>query len=189
MNSPDPIKSIDKLKQIKEYLKEENTARNYLLFVLGINSALRISDLLGLKIKDTRKEDGSLKEHIYLRESKTSKEQKYHLSESAKEALRYYFDEVDPNQDDWLFPSQKGGHIGRTWAWTLVSRWGNKFDVEGICSPHSLRKTYGFMARKKFDMPIELIQSKFNHSSPGVTRRYVGIAEEEIAEMDRKVSL
>lgn len=190
MNTVEPIRSMQKIKEIKEYLREKEIPRNYLLFVLGINSALRISDMLGLKVKDVQNQDGTIKEKIYLRESKTNKEKTYTISQSAEDALGYYFSEVDTKQADWLFPSRTHDrHINRSWAWRLVKDWTEHVGLEGNYGTHSLRKTFGYMARKEFNEPIELIQAKFNHSSPAVTRRYIGIDDEEIAELEERVNL
>ena len=64
MNFVQPIRDPEQIQQIKEYLKEKN-ARNYILFVMGINTGLRISDILKLKVGDVQ---GS---HISMREIKT----------------------------------------------------------------------------------------------------------------------
>lgn len=50
MNFVQPIRDPEKIQQIKEYLKEKNE-RNYILFVMGINTGLRISDILKLKLE------------------------------------------------------------------------------------------------------------------------------------------
>jgi integrase len=52
MQFVEPIRDIKKVAQIKNMLRGENKVRDLLLFELGINSALRISDLLGIQIKD-----------------------------------------------------------------------------------------------------------------------------------------
>jgi len=189
LNTVEPIRDYEKIREIKEYLRENERPRNYLLFVFGINSALRISDLLSLKVEDMRKPSGEIRESIYLRESKTNKEKNYTLSNAAKDALRYYFELVEAGQSDWLFPSSKGGHIGRSWAWELINRWTSEVGLEGRYGCHSLRKSWGYHARVTEGAPIELIQAKLNHSNPAVTRRYIGIEQEEIAELERNVSL
>ena len=128
MKEVDPIRSKEEIEQMKEHFLEKQNIRNYLMFVLGINSALRISDLLSIQVKEVRKEDGGIRERLDLREGKTGKEKKYKISPSAKEALQFYFDNIDTNlfhghnklqSDDYLFASQRGPHtpINRSWAW------------------------------------------------------------------------
>ncbi len=63
MNFVQPIRDPEQIQQIKEYLKE-NSERNFILFVIGINTGLRISDILKLKIGDLK---GS---HISMREKR-----------------------------------------------------------------------------------------------------------------------
>lgn len=67
MNYVQPIRDPEKVQQIKEFFKEENH-RNYLLFLMGINTGIRISDILKLKVVDVK---GT---HIILREQKTGKQ-------------------------------------------------------------------------------------------------------------------
>lgn len=55
MNVVEPIKNLNDIQRIKDYLS--NNKRNYLLFSLGINSGLRISDILALDVKDVEKGD------------------------------------------------------------------------------------------------------------------------------------
>lgn len=54
---------------------------------------------------------------------------------------------------------------------------------------HTLRKTWGYQARKTFGIPIELIQAKYGHRSPAVTKQYIGITEDEIDTVEAKVNL
>ena len=67
MNSVEPIRNIDTLHAIYEYLKTENP-RNYMLFMFGTNTARRISDILPLRIRDVCD-----KNVFYIREKKTGK--------------------------------------------------------------------------------------------------------------------
>lgn len=199
MNTVEPIRDMDKINEIIEYLKENEGPRNYLLFTLGVNSALRISDLLSLQVNDVVNEDWTIKENIYIREGKTNKEKKYSLSNGAKKAVQYYIDNIyskkfhghsNLRQDDYLFASQRGPHdpMNRTWAWSLIQRWTEEVDLSGNYGAHSLRKSWGYHALRSFDAPIEMIQAKLNHSSPAVTRRYIGIQAEEISDLEKKVS-
>ena len=53
MKFVEPIRDKKQIKKVKQVLKQSNQ-RNYLLFVLGINSVLRNSDILKLKEKDVK---------------------------------------------------------------------------------------------------------------------------------------
>lgn len=71
MNFVEPIREIRKISQIKNILRADGNIRDLLLFELGINSALRISDLLRLRIKDLFENDGTPREFFDMKEAKT----------------------------------------------------------------------------------------------------------------------
>ena len=56
-------------------------------------------------------------------------------------------------------------------------------NLEGNYGAHSLRKTFGYIQRTKFGVGFELICKRFNHSSPSVTMRYLGIEDKEVLEI------
>ena len=91
MNTVEPIRDEKKIKTMKAVLKDDST-RNYLLFTLGINTGLRISDLLKLKIYDAVNNDGTIKDCIHIREKKTGKENQFVLNKTVKEAIQEYVD-------------------------------------------------------------------------------------------------
>ena len=122
MNYVEPIRSKTKLKQIRQYLLKNKSPRNYLLFVLGVNFALRISDLLSLKVKDVRESDGTSKEIFYIREQKTNKQKCIQINMVSEQALDYYFSKVDAKQNGWLFPGRGNKAMDRTWCWELINK-------------------------------------------------------------------
>jgi len=61
-------------------------------FTLGSNLTIRISDLLGLKVKDVKDKKGGLWDTIRIREQKTNREAKLAVNEASKEALELYFE-------------------------------------------------------------------------------------------------
>ena len=194
MNKVEPIRNPEKIAQIKNLLKAKDDPRDYLLFTLGINFALRIQDLLSLKVKDVLEvEDGKikLKEYVYLRERKTGKQKRIRINQSAREALEHYFSrvgEVDP--EDYLFRSHRSDKpLDRSRAYRLVREWTEAVGLtQGRYGTHSLRKTWGYQARKQ-GVPIELIMEKLGHSSPSVTKRYIGITDDEIEDVENHVNL
>jgi len=188
LNIVEPIRSKEKIEEIKQYLLENEPPRNYLFFVLGINFALRIGDFRPLKVKQVRNANGSIKKMFYIRESKTNKQKCVQINEASRQALNFYFSKVNAKQDDYLFQGRGYKPLDRAHLWELINKWVRKVGLEGKYGSHSLRKTFGYQARK-MGVPIELIQAKFNHSTPSVTRRYIGITGEEVAEVERTVNL
>ena len=93
-----PIRDVKQLDTIKKLLKQQSL-RDYCLFVLGINSGLRISDLLKLKISDIS-DKGKIKDRIRLREKKTNKFKDFPLSNSTKSALKEYLKTRHVNNEE-----------------------------------------------------------------------------------------
>lgn len=100
-----PIRDKKALDTMKKILRSNNL-RDYCLFILGINSGLRISDLLTLKVSDVCDEKGKIKDRIVIREKKTNKLKDFPLGETSKKALKEYVITLKPTQA--LFASRKG---------------------------------------------------------------------------------
>ena len=173
MEYVEPIRSKKQIAYIKHYLKCKNL-RNYLLFVLGINSGLRISDLLLLTIDDVKDKD-----RIILREKKTGKVKDFPLSETCKNAIKEYL-ETTKFSDGWLFRSKKGDRpISRIQAYRIINNAARFIGMQEAIGTHTLRKTFGYWAYKS-GVDVTKIQKLLNHSAPSVTLSYIGITKEEL---------
>ena len=172
MEFVEPIRDMRKIELVKVILKE-NGFRDYMLFLMGINSGLRISDILKLKVSDVRG-----KRYIEVKEQKTGKYRKFPITESFKAPLKEYI--TEKSSDEWLFCSQRGENaITRVQAYRIISQACEKAGITSRIGTHTLRKTFGchFYKEKK---DIALLQSILNHSSPSVTLRYIGINQDII---------
>jgi len=189
MNTVEPIRDRRKIETMKKLLKA-TSKRDYLLFVMGINTGLRISDLLKLKVEDVAGGNGKrIKDCVYIREKKTDKSKKFSLNKSCQDAIREYLAESGLKPGQYLFKSRKGEHpIDRTQAYRVINNAARQVGLEDHIGTHTLRKTFGYHARKQ-GTPIELLQKVFNHSSPSVTMRYIGITQDEIDEVYSFVNL
>ena len=179
MGTTQPIRNKETIEVIKKYFKENNV-RNYLLFVLGINTALRISDILKLKWKDIYDfKNDEIKSHIALVEQKTGKETLVAINQSVKAALETFRNTNKVRPDEFIFRSRKGENkpIGRTRAYTIFADAAKSLNIEKF-SCHSLRKTFGYHAWKKNQNPV-LLMEVYNHSSFAITRKYLGILQED----------
>jgi len=190
MTTVEPIRDPKRIVAIKIMLKDGKRPRDYLLFTLGINVALRISDLLALRVRKVLDHQGNIRESLHIRERKTGKEKKIRLNRSAKEALEYYFSKVEVRDgDEFLFKSLRSDQpLDRVRANYLVNKWTEDVGLQGKFGTHTLRKTWGYRARK-IGIPIELIQEKLGHRSPAVTRRYIGVTQDEVNDIEEKVCL
>lgn len=182
MRAVSPIKSLKDIEILKLYFKDRNL-RDYLLFIFGINTNLRIGDLLNLKLKDVHN-GKKIKEYIELREQKTNKLRKIPINENMNKAIKEYIKEENLKLEDYLFKSKKGQNkpISRQQAHYILSKAGEWCGIEEPISPHSLRKTWGYWAWKTGTDPM-LIMESLNHSTLTITKRYIGIMQEELDEV------
>ena len=196
MSTTQPIRSKRLLEQFKEYYQEENpNIRNYTLIILGLNTALRISDILSLRWGDSYDEKkGKLKEHIEVFEKKTGKSKIIALNTSTCNALyeykNYVFSHVPYNAKQYLFLSQKGDNIPicRSQAYRIIKQAANATGLYEHISCHSLRKTFGYHAWKQ-GIPPALLMDIYNHSSYKITKRYLCIEQDERDEVYKNISL
>ena len=178
MNTVYPIKDQKQLDLMKMYLRNKNK-RDYLMFMVGISSALRISDILKLKVQDvwTGKKP---QERIVLNEKKTGKSKIFPMTLNLQKAIKEYINKYDPEPGDYLFVSRKGNKpISRQHANRILS---TAADYIGIIEPtgtHSMRKTWGYWAYKS-GVGLAYIMEVLNHSSVSHTMRYLGITQEEL---------
>jgi site-specific recombinase XerD len=189
MNMVEPIRDKKKILAIKRNLKESGNDRNYLLFVMGVNTALRISDLLSIKVGDVIDKQGNIKDYLFIKEQKTGRNAKIYLNEVIKQALENFFESIkaiDP--DRYLFKSERSNKpLERVRVWVMIQDWVKEAGLEGErYGTHSLRKTWGYQARKQ-GASIEQISEKLGHKSVTVTKRYLGINQEEINNLEKEI--
>ena len=182
MEYVEPIRDKKKIEAMKKYLKGVNL-RDYLLFVLGINSGLRISDLLSLRVEDVRHA-----ERVVIRESKTGKTKDFPLSLGCKSAIQDYIKKIGLNSGP-LFPSRKGKDaLGRVQAYRILSEAAKAIGIKEAIGTHTLRKTFGYHAYKQ-GVDVTRIQKLLNHSCPSETLRYIGITKDELDDIYFKLEL
>lgn len=172
MNIVRPIIKDSKVIEIEEYLKANNT-RDYLLFLCGITTGLRISDILKLRVKDLLYQDT-----LYITEQKTNKQKEIAISNKLKKEVIKYC--KDKPENEYIFKSREGYNqpIGRNRAYKILHNAGKKCKVNNI-GTHSLRKTFGRKYYQKYK-DIESLRVFFNHSTITMTRRYIGVEQEII---------
>lgn len=173
-----PIRETKDIDSIKKLLSQNK--RDLLLFTMGINNGLRCGDLLKLKVKDVK--DLKPNDTLKIREQKTGKENILMVNKTTYKILKDYLDEQNPDEEDYLFQSRKGDNKHLTVSYTnlLVKNWCKSINLKGNYGTHSLRKTFGYIQRKKFGVGIEVLMKRFNHSSQYVTMRYLGIDDKEV---------
>lgn len=192
-----PIKSLDDIIRVSDHFITQGNYRNNLLFIMGINAGLRISDLLAMRFLDVLNSDCSIKNEITICEIKTRNTKKQRvlrhitINDSMKEAIKLYVDHTEVEMDDFLFKSQSNNSKNKN---KPMSRQGVQFvlgqtikdlDLNIRSGTHLLRKTFGYQFMEKYNgdhRAIHLLQNIFNHSHSSVTLRYIGITSEEISD-------
>jgi len=170
MKEVQPIREKEKIEEMKAELLKQGY-RDYMLFVIGINTGLRISDLLKLKVSDVKD-----KTHILLTEQKTSKTKRFLINSQLKQDIDKYINNM--GNDEYLFQSQKGDNkaISRVQAYRILNKAAEQVGLEEI-GTHTLRKTMGYWHYKQYK-DVALLQDIFNHSAPSVTLAYIGINQD-----------
>ena len=173
----EPIRSLEDIKAIKKLLA--NSPRDYLLFTMGINNGLRIGDLLQLKVKHVQGVKQG--DTVRVREQKTGKPNILVINKTTHKALQSYLSQANPDPEDYLLQSQKGSHpLTVSYANRLIKSWCKAINLQGNYGTHTLRKTFGYIQRVHYGVGYELLCRRYNHASPAVTMRYLGIQEQEI---------
>lgn len=150
---------------MKQALKRFCWERDYILFLLGINTGLRVTDLLELKIKEIRR-----KKKIVIKEGKTKKARTIYL-ENIYDELNDYISSLEGTE--WLFPSRKGDKaITRIQAYRQLNKAARMVDILDGIGTHTMRKTFGYWHYKQVKDVAEL-QKILNHSHPEITLKYI----------------
>lgn len=169
MKLVEPIRDMQKVKAFKSALLEKGS-RDYIMGLIGLNTGLRISDILDLKVGQVKN-----KKETVITEEKTGKKRKIYW-DSIYEEIQNYVE--NKNENDYLIASRQGGPLERTQAWRIIRAAGKKCNLLDL-GTHSLRKTFGYHYYKKTH-DVAMLMQIFNHSSPTITLRYIGINDEEI---------
>lgn len=181
MSATQPIRDKELLRNFKNYyLYVEPHYRNYALIITGLNTALRINDLLHLTW-DMLYNSDQVKKHLTLKEHKTGKYSRLLINSELQTLLkeyhrRYFSDSANP----YLFCSSRKVNepLSRYQAYRIIRHAAKQVGLTDHISCHSLRKTFGYQAWKQ-GTPPALLMSIYNHSSYQITRRYLCIEQDD----------
>ena len=178
METVDAIRDLKQINSIKMYLKQ-HSERDYLLFVFGINTGLKISDLLLIKVKDLFNPNGDVMDFYHYSDLDSERRKSVFLNKKVKEAIFEYFNVTNKEDQVFLFQSRKFKQpITRQQAYRIIHDAAINVGIEGRIGTNSLAKTFGFHAFKQ-GVSIALLQKHFNHATPSETLKFLGISKEE----------
>ncbi len=170
MSTVEPIRKIKDLRKVEKILSKNS--RNLLFFTIGINCGLRISDILALDVKDVQK-----KNYIEITEKKTRKFKKLIINSKLRPMLDDYT--KDKESDAPLFMTKFHNRLDRVAAYYIVKEACKEAGLDDKFGTHTMRKTFGYHHYKKYK-DVAMLQKLFNHSTPEVTLRYIGIEQDMI---------
>ncbi|MFL0163959.1 tyrosine-type recombinase/integrase [Candidatus Clostridium helianthi] len=175
-----PLKEKKQIDLVKMYLKSKSI-RNYLMFTMGISSALRISDILNLKVSDIY--DGKKpKEYIDVKEKKTGKSKRFATSPNLQKSIKEFVKAYELKQDEYVFVSRKSDNkpITRQRAVQILTE---ALDMCGLSDinfgSHGMRKTFAYHLWKR-GTDITFLMRLLNHSSPREVLHYISVEQEEL---------
>ena len=176
--------------------KRQIACRNKMLFLVGINIGLRSSDLCGLKYSFFMNDDGTFKEHYSLKPKKTRKTNKFvklYFNEVVKKSITEYITDYPiEDMEDYLFKSRKGGHIEEVVLGRIIKGAAEEAGIKQNINSHSLRKTFGrFVWHNAEDKnkALVILSTIFNHSSPAITSKYIGLTDDEVCDVFNDLNL
>lgn len=177
-----PIRTMEEIEEMKMAIKRGDKGtpkrsdlaeRDVLIFLIGINTGLRVGDLIKLKVGHVRNTDD-----FFIIEGKSNKRRKVSIG-----MLKNEINNFTKNKEDgeYLFKSQKGdNHLSTTQVYRILESAGRFLGRDDI-GTHTMRKTFGYHHYKNFK-DVAILQEIFNHSSPSITKGYIGISQDEIDE-------
>ncbi|GHU42674.1 site-specific integrase [Clostridia bacterium] len=225
MSTTQPIRNPKHVQALSSYFLNKGELRNHLLVILGLNTGLRISDILRLTWNDVYDfTNKCFYTHITLTEQKTGKSKTIAINNRLLSALTRYKDFAKANRplilsrkEEKTLKEKANSHketaictrkishqknvnthstkginhkstdthtekaISRQQAYRIIHAAAKVIDTLLHISCHSLRKTFGYLAWKEGISPM-IIMDIYNHSSLAVTKRYLGIRQDDLDE-------
>lgn len=164
-------------------LYKDGNYRMSLLIGTGAFTGLRISDILQLKWSML------LDHNFVLTEKKTGKSREIKINQDFYRHIQDCYKMLDiQDLNEYCFLSKKGSVYSVQRVNVLFKEIKVKYNLKIVnFSTHSLRKTFGRrvveMSGDKSEMALIKLAELFNHSTPQITRRYLGLRREELLEV------
>lgn len=196
------IKSMISVFNIRiENAKNDNqrqiACRNKMLFLIGINLSLRISDLVTLKWNFFFKDDATFRDFYKVQPKKTRKTGKFvtlYFNEAVRKAIEEYIEQYPiEDMNGHVFKSREGnGAVLERSVWKIIVDAASEAGVEHNVGTHSLRKTFGYHVWHNADdkeKALVMLMVIFNHASIATTKKYIGIMNEEMEDVFNGLNL
>lgn len=141
--------------------------RNHLMILLAYRHALRISEVIGLRVSDINLDEG----RIYCKRLKGSVTNTHPMEGDEIRLCRRWLKERPQTALDFVFVSERGSPLTRQSAWRIVAEAGERAKLDLCIHPHMLKHSCGYyLANKGLD--TRLIQDYMGHKQIQNTVRY-----------------
>lgn len=197
-HTSEPIKNLEDIKKISDYLISNGRYRDNMLFIVGINFGLRVSDLLQLRFTHLIDDNFGFRSTFPILEKKTKNTRKVKknryitINEAVMDAVTLYLQKSNGCKlDDYMFRSEsnrgsnKNRPLSRMSVDRILKEISDSLSLGIKMSTHTLRKTFAYhqMVMSNNDpRKLLLLQKTLGHSSTAMTLEYIGITNEEIKE-------
>lgn len=172
-----PITDINKINKMAGILHaQKHGERNYLLFIIGVNTGMKISDYSVMTVGQFR--EICKQGYIEFNSTEENKGIRLDISDNLKEAITKY---IDGREDsEYMFPSNKGGTpIKRQTIWLILNNAAIEAGIEESLGAHSLRKTFGYWHYKQ-NHNAKMLMEILQQNSEEATLKYIGISTENM---------
>lgn len=204
-HAAEPIKDMEDIIRISQFLIGQKRYRDNMLFIVGINFGLRVSDLRTLRFSHLINDDCTFRDRFAILEKKTKNTRKHRrnryitINAAVVESVTLYLENTNGVKlNDFMFKSEsnRGGNLNEPLSAKSIDRIlkgvAKDLGLGNRMSTHSLRKTFAYhqMVMSGNDpRKLLLLQKMFGHSSAAQTLDYIGITSEEIDEAYRRLNL
>lgn len=186
----------DNISKAKSDVKIKKACKDKLLFILGINLGIRASDIRTLKWNFFFNDNHEWREFYTICPQKTANKHKFvklFFNESVKQAIKEYTDKYPiEDYEGYLFTARNNNPITVQTIWNMLKDVSSNAGIDKNIGTHSLRKTWGYHCWNNAEdknKALIILQRCFNHASPQITLRYIGLVDNDIRDMFMSVEL
>jgi integrase len=142
------------------------------LFILGVKTGFRISELLSITVADVAGKDQVSVQRKNMKGKQSSRTVVLH--QAAKDIVAMYLKEYQLTGDSKLFD------FSRQWAYQIMRDAASLSGINGVVSTHSMRKTFGMNVYNKTNKDIVAAQMALGHKSLASTSHYLSVGQDTV---------
>lgn len=188
MEFVEALRDVKDINAMKKMLKK-HAERDYVFFVLGINTGLKLTEMLSLRVGDLLDEKEECKQFLHIEQKEGCDLKEVYVNAQVRKAVLHFVKEKNLQQEDYLFASVKTKQpISRQQAYRVIHDAAVEAGIKGKIGTNSMRKTFGYHAFKR-GVAISLLQKYFHHATRSETLKYLGISKEEKIRTEIDVNL